>query len=124
MYTQSKRSTTNIKSNTSYEGETIERRIQKMMVTKEPITDSAPLIYTERKDGVKPEYDIRTDRWEIALEAMDKVAESHTTKREMNIGDKAFEGMNEEEKTEHIKKYPYSKHKNWKPETGDSTSDK
>ena len=28
------------------------------------------IAYTEKKDGVKPEYDIRTDRFEIAREAM------------------------------------------------------
>lgn len=29
------------------------------------------IAYTEKKDGVKPEYDIRTDRFEIAREAME-----------------------------------------------------
>ena len=48
----------------------------------EPISDGAPVIYTERKDGVLPEYNIRTDRMEIAVEGMDKVAKSHTAKRE------------------------------------------
>ena len=32
-----------------------------------------PTIYTEKKDGVLPEYDIRTDRFEVAIEAMDKI---------------------------------------------------
>lgn len=35
-----------------------------------------PTIYTEKKDGVKPEFDIRTDRFEIAIEAMDKINQS------------------------------------------------
>lgn len=35
-----------------------------------------PTIYTEKKDGVLPEYDIRTDRFEIALDAMDKINQS------------------------------------------------
>lgn len=35
-----------------------------------------PTIYTEKKDGVMPEYDIRTDRFEVALEAMDKINQS------------------------------------------------
>lgn len=32
-----------------------------------------PTIYTEKKDGVLPEYDIRTDRFEIAIDAVDKI---------------------------------------------------
>lgn len=35
-----------------------------------------PTIYTEKKDGVLPEYDIRTDRFEVALEAIDKINQS------------------------------------------------
>lgn len=31
------------------------------------------IAYTEKKDGVRPEYDIRTDRFEIAREAMETV---------------------------------------------------
>lgn len=56
-----------------YEGETIETKCARITQTKEPISDGAPIIYTEKKDGVRPEYDIRTDRWDIAQEAMDKV---------------------------------------------------
>lgn len=35
-----------------------------------------PTIYTEKKDGVQPEFDIRTDRFEVAIEAMDKINQS------------------------------------------------
>lgn len=35
-----------------------------------------PTIYTEKRDGVLPEYDIRTDRFEIAIDAMDKINQS------------------------------------------------
>lgn len=35
-----------------------------------------PIIYTEKKDGVQPEFDIRTDRFEIAIDAMDKINQS------------------------------------------------
>lgn len=35
-----------------------------------------PTIYTEKKDGVLPEFDIRTDRFEVALNAMDKINQS------------------------------------------------
>ena len=51
------------------EGETIETKCRRLIDTKEPITDGAPILFTERKDGVPPAYDIRTDRWAIAQEA-------------------------------------------------------
>lgn len=55
------------------EGEFIEEKVRRITENGEPIEDSAPIIYTERKDGVNPAYDIRTDRWDIALEAMNTV---------------------------------------------------
>lgn len=35
-----------------------------------------PTIYTEKRDGVLPEHDIRTDRFEVAIEAIDKINQS------------------------------------------------
>lgn len=64
------------------EGETIEQKIERIMDNKEPITDGAPEIYTERKDGVIAAYNIRTDRFEIACEAMSKVEKMTSAKRE------------------------------------------
>lgn len=66
----------------SIEGESIEKKIRRIVNNKEPITDGAPLVYTERADGTQPGYDIRTDRWEVAVDAMDKVTKSHQAKRE------------------------------------------
>lgn len=60
------------------EGEPIEHKIQRIMRNKEPIKDGAPLIYTERKDGIIAAYNIRTDRFEIAAEAMDVVNKTRT----------------------------------------------
>lgn len=54
-------------------GESIEQKMARVMQNNEPIEDTAPLEYTERKDGVLAEYDIRTDRFEVARIAMDKV---------------------------------------------------
>ena len=36
-----------------------------------PSHDRWAIAYTEKRDGVRPEYDIRTDRFEIAREAME-----------------------------------------------------
>ena len=64
------------------EGEPIEWKIERIVSNKEPISDGAPSIFTERKDGVVSAYNIRTDRWEIASEAMDKVSASIQAKRD------------------------------------------
>jgi hypothetical protein len=82
MYKKNTPNETNYHINESYVGETIETKIRRIVDNKEPITDGAPLIYTERKKGVEPQYDIRTDRFEIAIEAMDLVNKTHQAKRE------------------------------------------
>lgn len=46
-----------------------------------------PTIYTEKKDGVQPEFDIRTDRFEIALDAMDKINQSAANQIAKNKGE-------------------------------------
>ena len=46
-----------------------------------------PTIYTEKKDGVKPEFDIRTDRFEIAIDAMDKINQSAANQIAKNKGE-------------------------------------
>lgn len=55
------------------EGENIITKVRRILDENEPLTDGAPLIYTPKEDGVKPEYDIRTDKWQIAINAMDRV---------------------------------------------------
>ena len=74
----------------TYAGETIEEKVNKILTQNEPIVDGAQLNYTERKDGVKPEYDIRTDRFEHAIDAMERVSKSHIAKREERL--KAVKG--------------------------------
>lgn len=46
-----------------------------------------PTIYTEKKDGVMPEYDIRTDRFEVAIEAIDKINQSTVNQIAKNKGE-------------------------------------
>lgn len=59
---------------TVYEvGENIITKVRRILDENEPLTDGAPLIYTPKEDGVRPEYDIRTDKWQIAINAMDRV---------------------------------------------------
>jgi len=99
MYKKIKPNGTTLKVNSSYQGETIEQKVNRIVNNKEPITDGAPIIYQERKEGVNPAYDIRTDRFEIAVEAMDKVSGSHKARRENTIAEKAKKGMEAEQKS-------------------------
>lgn len=73
---------TQIKKNDSEVGETIEMKFERIMNNNEPIKDGAPLIYQDRDEGVAPGYDIRTDRFEIAVMGMDTVEKSIQAKRE------------------------------------------
>lgn len=82
MYKRTQISKTQIRTANAVEGETIEAKIRRIVNNKEAISDGAPLVYTDRKEGVQPAYDVRTDRFEIAVEAMDKVTKSHQAKRE------------------------------------------
>lgn len=63
------------------EGQSLEEFLRKQVNSKEPIQATAKINYTERKDGVHPEYDIRTDRFEYAMQAMDKVHASNAAQR-------------------------------------------
>ncbi len=68
---------------TDYEfqvGESIENKVRRITENNEPITDGAPIIYTNRDDGVLPAYNIRTDRWEIAQAAMEAVNQANLAK--------------------------------------------
>lgn len=82
MYKKTRPTKSNMVINKSYEAERIEQKIQRITSNKEPIKDGAPLVYTERKEGVRPDTDIRTDRWEVATEAMDKVSKTHLARRD------------------------------------------
>ena len=68
MYKIPKIESANIGGVEMYAGETIEEKVNKILTQNEPIADGAQLNYTERKDGVRPEFDIRTDRFEHAID--------------------------------------------------------
>lgn len=65
-----------LKVNNTYEAEGLEQKLRRMTENKEPITDEVETAFTNKKDGVMPAFDIRTDRWEVAQEAMGKVYKS------------------------------------------------
>lgn len=69
------------------EGITLEDRIERMLNNNEPIKDISEQIFTERKDGVLPEYNPRTDRWDIAIEATDKISMTQLAKRQEKMAE-------------------------------------
>lgn len=85
MYPKVKIKQSKIQINESIEGETIEMKMLRMVHNNETTTDNAPLLYQERREGVPRGYDIRTDRFDVALESMTVVHKSEIAKRD-NIG--------------------------------------
>jgi hypothetical protein len=67
---------------TAIEGERIEDKIFRIVNNGEPIEDRAPIIYQERKAGIDPSCNIRTDRWEVAIESMEALSKHKVAKRE------------------------------------------
>ncbi len=63
-------------------GESIEQKVRRVTANNEPIESISPMIYTERKEGVRPECDPRTDRQEIACDTTDKITKSYVAARE------------------------------------------
>ena len=96
MYTPNTPSRTTLKVNNSYKGETIEQKVNRIVNNKEPIKDGAPLIYTERREGTQPMYDIRTDRFELAVDAMDKITKDRLAQRDKRQTEKSMGEMAKE----------------------------
>lgn len=111
MYNTRKPTKTSIKiTGATTEGETIEQKLRRILTNKEPIKDGAPIIYTDRKDGVQPQYDIRTDRQELAIEAKDYSSKSQLAKRELGIGERTYDTMTEQQQKDFNTKFPKNKH--------------
>lgn len=98
-YAKVKNNNGRLKSIEIYEGESIETKCARILQNKEPITDTAPIIYTAKEDGVLPAYNIRTDRFDIAMDAYDKITRSTAKKGQAvkpedfgNVPDKTQEG--------------------------------
>lgn len=69
MYRTRKWSKQILQINKDMEAESLEKKLRRMKSNKEPIAKGEiAMVYTDRKDGVRPELDIRTDKWEIASE--------------------------------------------------------
>ena len=63
------------------DGQSLEEFLRKAMAGKEPIQATAKITYNDRKDGVLPQHDIRTDRWDLAMMQTDKIHASEAARR-------------------------------------------
>lgn len=71
-----------LKRNTSYEGISVEQMLRNLMKGEKVDTTGSDLNYTDKKDGVRPEFNIRTDRFEIAQESMETATKAYITTRD------------------------------------------
>lgn len=64
--------------NLTYQAEPREVKLRKIISGESNDMEDGvfPTIYTEKKNGVQPEFDIRTDRFEVAIDAIDKINQS------------------------------------------------
>ena len=83
-----------IKNNDKFEGLSIEKEMEQAMSTNQPISKASisNIFYTQRKDGALAECNIRTDRFDMAQNAMnhannkfrEKIAENLKSKEQQN----------------------------------------
>lgn len=78
----------NIVTGTCYEAETLEVQVSKILTSNEPMPSLTAPIFTERKNGVQAEHNIRTDRFDVALNGTDYISKSNLAKREAKILEK------------------------------------
>lgn len=83
MYAKVKYPKTDLRKYEVTEGETIEQKIERMLNNKEPITgDGNERMFQTRAEGIDPITDIRSDRFDMALDMTDKLAADKLAKRQ------------------------------------------
>lgn len=68
--------------NEEREGEPLEIKVTRMLNNGENLTETSIEIFTPYEVGVLAGHDIRTDKWEHAIDAMDKVSKTRLAKGE------------------------------------------
>lgn len=67
---------TQLQNRPTEKGESIEEMLRRLTTNKEKIPENVPPIYTPMSEGILPDYDIRADRFDVAIEAQDKFTAS------------------------------------------------
>lgn len=70
-------------------GQSIESKVRAATTSGAPIEAISPMIYSERKEGVRKDCNIRTDKWDIAQQAMTSIADGIREKRKERIDKQA-----------------------------------
>lgn len=71
-----------LKINKSEANDDLVTKLRRRMESNKDIdTHERPLLYSERRHGVIPEGNPRTDKWDIMQEAMEEVANMHETSK-------------------------------------------
>lgn len=84
-YKQNRIVKSSMKSGNITEGMTMETKVALWLKNSNEDEEVKPLIYNERKEGIQRGHDIRTDRFDVAIEAMDKSSKSIQAKRESKM---------------------------------------
>lgn len=84
--------------NDSEEGLTLEDSIARRLEGGEQVKMDAPLIYTDKVDGVQPAFNIRADRWELAIDALGKIEKSRQAKGDFKPELEVIKGGESDEK--------------------------
>lgn len=91
IYSRTKWARTAMNTTEAFEGESIEEKIRRVTESNAPIEAVSPMIYTERKEGVRADTNIRTDKWDLAQQAMDSIAVGVREKRAERMNAKTAE---------------------------------
>lgn len=70
-----------IRVNKTQEEEALIHQLRKVKTMGDQGFVTKGLMYSERKDGVLPEFDIRTDKWEVAQNAANVASKNEIAKR-------------------------------------------
>lgn len=69
----------------AFVGNSIEDKVRMTMESGAPVEAISPMLYSERKEGVLPQTNIRTDKWDVAQQAMTTIADGTRQKREERL---------------------------------------
>lgn len=99
---------TTIKCHEQYPAETLEQKLERIFNNGETPDGSAPLTYTEKDEGIPASMNVRSDKWEYAAEAADKIYEQKEAINQMKKEGATWDTMTTEEQEKYITKYPHS----------------
>lgn len=71
---------TTLRVNNVTKGEHMHVKLERIKSNNEPVDEGVPMIFTERSQGVLPNTDITTDRFDLAVQATDAMSKQQIAK--------------------------------------------